>query len=153
MPGPCSGDCPGDKLRIHRVFALYALLGPDSPARSADDIAAGLSTVFRHDENVTVELERLPFSRGQSVTLRRGTWLARLTYEQGDQVQADSRYAQAALGTAAPPGLANRDKRIRAVFGDDDDRTHTNETIIIMDYLRAIDDVILFDPQRSDTVT
>ena len=132
------------------TFALYALLGPDSPELSSDSLAADLRALFGEEDNFSVEVERLPFAKGPTLALRWGAWLARVSYEEGERVVEDSRFIQHTVGGSAPFDLSVISRRIRVVFGDDDERVHTNQMIFLVDYLQAIDGVVLFDPQQAE---
>lgn len=132
------------------MFSLYALLGEASPTISTESLATELESLFPGDEELSLQLEQLPFAKQKSVTLRWGTWLARLSYEEGKKVIEDSAEISRILGVAAPPKLASVDKRIRAVFGDDDAHEYTNQMICLMDFLRGIKGAIVFDPQQKD---
>jgi len=132
------------------MFSLYALLGEGAPAVSPESLADELKSLFRNDAGFSLQYEQLPFAKHKSVTLRWGTWLARLNYEEGKKVVDDSAEISRILGSAAPPKLASIDKRIRAVFGDDEAREYTNQTIDLMEFLRGIKGAIVFDPQQKD---
>jgi hypothetical protein len=134
------------------MFSLYALLGEGAPAISTESLAAELGSLFRDEQGFSLQYEQLPFAKHKSLTLRWGTWLARLSYEEGKKVVEDSAEISRILGPAAPPKLAGIDKRIRAVFGDDDAREYTNQTIHLMDFLHGIKGAIVFDPQQKDII-
>ena len=123
-----------------------------SPAISTESLAAELKSLFRDEEGFSLQYEQLPFAKHKSLTLRWGTWLARLSYEEGKKVVEDSAEISRILGAAAPSKLASIDKRIRAVFGDDDAREYTNQTLHLMDFLRGIKGAIVFDPQQKDII-
>lgn len=131
------------------MFSLYALLGPDSPEITTDWLAAEFRDSFSRDENFRLSMVRLPFLKEPSVSLRWGSWLARVTYEEGDRVEADSRHIQDVIGGSVPFDVSNVRRRIRVVFSDDEAREFTNEIILVVDVLRAIDGVVLFDPQQN----
>lgn len=40
-------------------------------------------------------------------------------------------------------------KRVRVVFGDDNEKTFTNKIISVMDFLQDIDGAIVFYPQQQ----
>jgi hypothetical protein len=115
-------------------------------------LASELEKLFRDDEGFSLRCEQLPFAKHKSVMLRWGTWLAQLSYEEGKRVIDDSVEISRILGPAAPPKLACIDKRIRAVFDDDDAREFTNQTLYLMDFLRGIKGAIVFDPQQKDII-
>jgi hypothetical protein len=132
------------------MFSLYALLGEGAPAITTESLGAELQTLFRDEQGFSLQYEQLPFAKHKSVTLRWGTWMARLSYEEGKKVVEDSAEISRTLGAAAPPKLAAIDKRIRAVFADDDAREYTDQTVDLMEFLRNIKGAIVFDPQQKD---
>jgi hypothetical protein len=134
------------------MFSLYALLGEGAPAISIESLATELKSWFRDEPGFTAQYEQLPFAKQKSLTLRWDTWMARLSYEEGKRVIEDSVEIGRILGSAAPPKLASIDKRIRAVFGDDDAQRFTNQMIHIMDFLCGIKGAIVFDPQQKNIV-
>jgi hypothetical protein len=134
------------------MFSLYALLGEGAPAISTESLAAELKGLFRDEEGFSLQFEQLPFAKQKSLALRWGAWLARLTYEEGKKVIEDSAEISRILGPSAPPKLAGIDKRIRAVFSDDEAREYTNQMIYLMDFLQGIKGAIVFDPQQKDIV-
>jgi hypothetical protein len=107
---------------------------------------------FRDERGFSLQYEQLPFAKHKSLTLRWGTWLARLSYEEGKKVVEDSAEISRILGPGAPPKLAGIDKRIRTVFGDDEAREYTNQPIHLMDVLRGSKGAIVFDPQQKDII-
>jgi hypothetical protein len=137
---------------IKHMFSLYALLREGAPAISTESLAAELKSLFRDDTEFSLQYEQLPFAKQKSLTLRWGTWLARLSYEEGKKVIDDSAEISRILGPAAPPKLASIDKRIRAVFGDDAAQEYTNQMICLIDFLCGIKGAIVFDPQQKDIV-
>ena len=72
------------------MFSLYALLGEGAPAISTESLAAELGSLFRDEQGFSLQYEQLPFAKHKSLTLRWGTWLARLGYEEGKKVVEDS---------------------------------------------------------------
>jgi hypothetical protein len=82
-----------------------------------------------------------------------GDWLARVAYEEGEKVARDGAFVREIGGESAPFDLLQATRRVRVVFGNDDDRARTNEMIWLVDYLRRIDGVALFDPQQGDFIT
>lgn len=48
--------------------------------------------------------------------------------------------------------VSNFDRRIRIVFGTDDERRHTNQIIQMIDFLGSIDGVVIYDPEQNDYV-
>lgn len=131
------------------MFSLYALLGPDSPEITTDWLAAEFRDGFSGDENFRLTMVQLPFLKEPSVTLRWGSWLARVTYEEGDRIEEDSRHIQDVIGGSVPFDVSKIRRRIRVVFSDDDAHEFTNEIILVIDVLSAIDGVVLFEPQRN----
>ena len=132
------------------MFVLYALLGDASPPFSEAILADELSRYYSRDERLSVSSQALPFGGRRVVTLNWPSWHITVAYEEGDSVAEDSAEIHRRLGAAAPDGLPGIRKRIRAVFGDDDARDYTNETIEMFQFLTAIPGAVVFDPQQND---
>ncbi|MGD7160102.1 hypothetical protein ACQCSS_24980, partial [Ralstonia pseudosolanacearum] len=101
----------------------------------------------------SLKFERLPFAKHDTLALRWGSWLVRVSYEEGDHVKADSATIQAWLGKRSPTDLSTIDRRVRVVFGADEDRVYTNQIIYLMDFLREIEDCVVVDPGKRDLLT
>ena len=59
----------------------------------------------------------------------------RVAYEEGSRIQDESVQIQEILGDRSPRDLSSIDRRVRVVFGDDDDREYTNQIIDMMQFL------------------
>lgn len=134
------------------AFSLYGLLDRHSPALTIDTLASKLTEHFSHEENFSIEFESLPFSKNKSLALKWDDWLVRLSYEEGDHVKDDSEEIQRRSQAAALWNIPGIDRRIRVVFGDDDQRAYTNQCIYIMDFLGKIPGIYIYDPQQNDFV-
>lgn len=134
------------------MLTMYALLGEEAPTITNESLASDLEYFFRNEEGFSLQLEQLPFAKNKTLALRWGSWLARVSYEEGGSVAQDSVEIGKIVGSGAHYGIANINKRIRVVFGDDDKQEYTNQIIYLMDFLREIKGVIVFDPQQGDLV-
>ncbi len=135
------------------MFSLIALLSKDSPLITVDALEAQLSKFFKTERELKFGRARLPFLSADSIDLRWGTWRARLSYEEGPYVVEDSVEISKILGGAAPFDLSAIDRRIRVVFSDDKNQERTNEVIYVMDFLKEIPGVVIFDPQQNNLLT
>ncbi|OAI59998.1 hypothetical protein RSP795_19090 [Ralstonia solanacearum] len=61
-----------------------------------------LKQYFRDEADFSPAFERLPFAKHDTLALRWGNWLVRVSYEAGDHVKADSATIQAWLGERVP---------------------------------------------------
>lgn len=134
------------------TFSLYALLSEEAPSISNDSLAAEFRHYFRNENGFSLELEQLPFSKNATLALRWGGWLVRVAYEEGDAVRADSLEIQNRIGSSYNVDVSTVRRRIRVVFGSDDDMRFTNEIIYVIDFLKEINGVLIFDPQKNDFV-
>ena len=134
------------------TFVLHAFLGPDSPGTSNDLLAADLRTLFADEDEFCLTWEQLPFAKAPTLALRWGNWLARVAYEEGERVTQDGAYARGVVGQSAPFDLSQVTSRVRVVFASDDDRTHTNQIVGLMDFLLQLRGAAVFDPQQGDIV-
>jgi len=132
------------------IFALYALLSETSPPMTVETLETQLSTFFRSDSALRIQRERLPFSRTDSLALWWGKWLVRVAYEEGAQVQEDSIEISKRVGDVAPFDLSGIYRRVRVVFGADEGRENTNEIIYVIDFLKELPGVVIFDLQQND---
>lgn len=134
------------------TFSIYALLGNQAPAITNESLASDLQRFFRNEENFTLQFEQMPFAKNKTLALRWGTWLVRVSYEEGAGVVQDSIEIAKIVGSTAPYELSGIDRRIRVVFSDDSTREYTNQIIYLMDFLKEIPTAILFDPQQRDLI-
>jgi len=131
------------------TWTIYAQLADNSPAINAEWLMSGLSGLFGARPEFAVRQTSLPFSRAPSVDLVSGTWLARLTYEEGDAVLADSIEIRR-VTREDPSGQEASTRRIRAVLSSDEAGEYTNHSIWVTDFLRSIPGVLLFDVTRNE---
>ncbi|WP_013208544.1 hypothetical protein [Ralstonia solanacearum] len=66
------------------MFSLYALLGKNSPSLSNESLVIGLKQYFRDAADFSLAFERLPFAKHDTLALRWGNWLVRVSYEEGE---------------------------------------------------------------------
>jgi hypothetical protein len=134
------------------TFSIYALLGNGAPTITNESLASDLKRFFQNEEDFSIQFEQLPFAKGKTLALRWGTWLVRVSYEEGANVLQDSTEINNIVGALAPYDLSGINKRIRVVYGDDDSQEHTNQIISLMDFLSEIPGAVMFDPQQKDLV-
>jgi hypothetical protein len=134
------------------TWAIYAVLGEEAPAMTNESLASDLEHFFRNEEHFSIQFEQLPFVKKKNLALWWGNWLVRVHYEEGANVVEDSAEISKIVGAAAPSNLAGRNRRIRVVFGQDDEREYTNEIIRLMDFLQMIPGTVMFDPQQRDLI-
>jgi hypothetical protein len=132
------------------TFSLYGLLTKKSPHFSNELLASELKNYFRGDEKFTLAFEQLPFKKTNSLAIRWDDWLVRASYEEGDTVKEDSIEIQKRTGEFSTIDVSSIDRRIRMVFGSDDDKEHTNEIIYLMQFLGEIEGIVIYDPQQND---
>jgi hypothetical protein len=134
------------------TFSLYALLPDGAPDFTNESLAVDLGDFFRGEEGFSVQFENLPFAKSNTLALRWSDWLVRVSYEEGPQVAQDSVEIAKIVNPTESQDFSRIYRRIRAVFGDDDGRNHTNQIISFMDFIQAIPSVIIYDPQQRDLV-
>ena len=128
---------------------VYAQLSDISPAINAEWLKEEVSRIFGPRPGFALKQTTLPFSRSPSIDLVSGSWLARLTYEEGEVVMADS------IEIARPiegdlHGVESSAQRIRVVFSTDETGEYTNHAIWVTDFLRSIPGAMLFDATRKE---
>jgi hypothetical protein len=131
------------------TWTVYAQLADTSPAINADWLMEEVSRHFGPRPGFALKQTTLPFSRSSSVDLASGSWLARLTYEEGEVVVADSIEIQR-LTDGDLNGLETSTRRIRVVFSTDEAGEYVNHAIWVTDFLRSIPGVVLFDATRKE---
>ncbi|PHV09952.1 hypothetical protein [Chitinimonas sp. BJB300] len=134
------------------TFSIYALLGNEAPAITNESLGDDLRHFFRNEEGFSIQFEQLPFAKNKSLALRWDKWLVRVSYEDGDKVAQDTADIGKVVSCLAPFDLSSISRRIRLVFSDDDLQEYTNQFIYLMDFLREIPGVAIFDPQQSDFI-
>lgn len=134
------------------TWSLYALLNDDVPAISNESLAEEIKAVFRSDDKFSLEFEHMPFEIDKNLALRWNSWLVRVYYEQGETVLADSVEIQKMTASFSSCDVSDVSRRIRVVFGRDDEREYTNEIILIMEFLERLAGNCIFDPQQKDFV-
>ena len=133
------------------TFALYGLLTSESPEFSNDSLSENLKE-YLHEESFSMQREKLPFAKVESLVLKWDNWLVRVTYEEGETVKADSLEIQERTKSFNLSDLSKIDRRIRMVFGNDDEQRYTNQIIYLMDFLREIKGIVIYDPQQNDFI-
>lgn len=132
------------------TFSLYGLLTDKSPPFSNESLADKLKDYFRDDEKFSLSFEQLPFKKNKTLAIRWDDWLVRVSYEEGEAVKNDSIEIHQRTREFSTIDVSNIDRRIRMVFGSDDDKIYTNEIIYLMQFLGEIDGIIIYDPQQND---
>ena len=131
------------------TWTVYAQLADISPAINAKWLMEEVGRLFGPRPEFALKQTTMPFSQSPSVDLVSGSWLARLTYEEGEAVVADSREIQR-LTQGELRGRNPSTRRIRAVFSNDETGEYTNHSIWVTDFLRSIPGAVLFDANRKE---
>jgi hypothetical protein len=97
-----------------------------------------------------LKFEILPFSLEPTLALYWGNWLARVSYEEGKEVENDVKAIKERTNSAADFSAFHR--QIRIVFSDDDEKLYTNEIIYLLDYLQQIEGILVYDLQQNDFI-
>lgn len=134
------------------TFSLYALLSDEAPPMSNESLAEDLKTYFRNEEGFLLQFEQLPFTSNKTLALRWDSWLVRVSYEEGKEVTDDAVEIQKRTAATSGMDVSATRRRIRLVFGDDDAQQYTNQVIYLIDFLKEIPGVVIFDPQQNDFV-
>ncbi|KQV81846.1 hypothetical protein ASD15_31420 [Massilia sp. Root351] len=132
------------------TFSLYGLLTDQSPPFSNESLADKLKAYFREDEKFTLSFEQLPFKKDKTLAIRWDDWLVRASYEEGEAVRNDSIEIQQRTKEFSVTDVSDVDRRIRMVFGSDNEKAYTNEIIYLMQFLGEIDGIVIYDPQQND---
>ena len=132
------------------AFELYGLLSEGAPDITLDSLASDLKQFFSQTEGFRLDHEDDPFdSSRRNLLLTWGPWWTRVFLESGTEIAAALAEITALAGEDALEKQLEIDRRIRVLFADDQDRTYTNHTIFMMDFLGALPGVAIFDPQRK----
>lgn len=132
------------------TFTIYALLKDDAAPVSNESLAQDFQHYFRNEDGFSLKFEQLPFAEHKTLALRWDSWLVRVAYEEGDEVQADSREIQKRTAAESAIDVSGIRRRIRVVFGSDDAQQYTNQIIYVLDFLKELEGAIVFDPQQND---
>lgn len=131
------------------TFALYCLLADESPIVSTESLIEDLRNYFQA-ESCSIYRERLPFAADETISLKWASWIARVSYEEGEMVKADSLEIYERTKSFNSNDLSTINRRIRIVFGSDNDNIYTNQAIYLMDFAKKIKGVMIYDPQQND---
>ena len=131
------------------TFALYCLLTDESPIISTVSLIEDLRNHFQA-ESCLIYRERLPFATNETVSLKWESWLVRVSYEEGEMVKADSLEIYERTKSFNSNDLSTINRRIRIVFGSDNDKIYTNQVIYLMDFAKEIKGVLIYDPEQND---
>ena len=133
------------------TFSLYGLLTSDAQATSTEDLVAQFRDLFRSYDDFSLELAELPFTGATILLLRFEGWSASVAYEYGKLVQEDSTEIQRLTSDFSKYEVSGIDRRIRVVFGnDDEEKSHTDKMVDLMTFLNEIDGILVYDPQQND---
>lgn len=136
--------------RNNMTFTIYGLLSDDSPEISNESLAKDLKNYLQNEDNFSLDFETVAFSSGPTLALHWDAWLVRVSYEEGEEVEVDAKEMQ--TRTDSKLDFSRFKSTIRVIFGSDDEKTYTNEIIYILDYLRQIRGILIYDPQQNDFV-
>ena len=127
------------------MFALHAFITSDQDAYPLAILETALSTLLAGQDDIGPEVSysTLPFSNQPRLLYRWPTWNFSVTSDQGEQVAADADFVAQTCGAVFPGGRPTH--RIRVVFAQDSSRDFTNHIIWIMDWLKEIPGVVLYD--------
>lgn len=135
-------------------FSLYGLLGDKTPTISNESLAEELNALFADEEGFSIQFEKLPFSTTKTLALRWNSWLIRVSYEEGEFVRKDSQEIQIlqSSNNALINDVSQIERRIRVVFGNNDTLEHTNKIIYLIDFLKNIKGILIFNPQDNNFI-
>jgi hypothetical protein len=131
-------------------FILLGLLSTDSPELSNELLAEKLIEYFSSQKDFSLEFEEVPLTGDIVLNLRFGEWHATVSYEEDEVVKEDSLEIQNRTANFKVHDVSNIDRRVRVIFGNDDKREYTNETVYLMDFLCNIHGIIVYDPQQNN---
>lgn len=132
------------------TFTIYGLLSDDSPEISNECLAEDLQNYLSNEDNFSLDFETVPFSSGPTLALHWDAWLVRVSYEEGEEVEVDAKEIQ--TRSELKLDFSKFKRMIRVIFASDDEKKYTNEVIYILDYLKQIRGILIYDPQQNDFV-
>lgn len=135
---------------VFLAFILLGLLSTDSPELSNELLAEKLIEYFSSQKDFSLEFEEVPLTGDIVLNLRFGEWHATVSYEDDEVVKEDSLEIQNRTANFKVHDVSNIDRRVRVIFGNDDKREYTNETVYLMDFLCNIHGIIVYDPQQNN---
>ena len=132
------------------AFAMFCLLKDNESELSLKAIESQFKKNFSNDVGFEISYENHPFDKNEkNLLLSWGVWWARVFFEVGKQVEADSIEMSKFADANNRMLISLINKRFRILFGDDDDMIYTNHIICIMDFFEKRPDFIIFDPQKN----
>ena len=132
------------------AFSLYCLLNENLNQFSLQFLEKELTSCFSKTTGFNVQYEEDSFdSYEKHLFLSWANWWIRVFYETGQHIIDDSMK----IATYAEPSRAkdffNINKRIVVKFADDKSKNYTNHTILMLDYLEDIENIIIFNPHNN----
>ncbi|MBP9787465.1 MAG: hypothetical protein KBC72_07850 [Acinetobacter sp.] len=132
------------------AFSLYCLLNENSNQFSLQFLETELTSCFSKTTGFNVQYEEDPLDSSEKhLLLSWENWWIRVFYETGQHIIDDS----IKIATYAEPSRArdfsNINKRIVVRFADDKSKNYTNHTILMLDYLEDIENIIIFNPHNN----
>jgi hypothetical protein len=131
-------------------FTILTMLSKDSPPFNVNRLLQDLENNFPKDDGYRISKSFMPFSKYETLFLSINDWSATFDYEDDSDVLEDSKGISETLGPISTNYLTTAERRIRAVFGDDDAGDYVNEVIYALEFLSDIPGVVLYDPQKGD---
>jgi len=127
------------------MFALHAFITSDQDAYPLATLETAFSKLLagQGDEAPEISYSTLPFSKQPRLLYRWPTWNFSVTSDQGEQVASDADFVAQTCGAVFAGGRPTH--RIRVVFAQDSSLDFTNHIVWIMDWLKEIPNVVLYD--------
>lgn len=131
------------------MFAIHAFISSDQDAYPLGSLETALSNLLAGQDDIGPEVSysTLPFSNEPRLLYRWPTWNFSVTSDQGEQVASDADFVAQTCGAVFASGRPTH--RIRVVFAQDSSLDFTNHVIWIMDWLKEIPGIVIYDETRK----
>ena len=132
------------------AFSLYCLVVDEKSEIDLKLLEKQLRFCFSKTQDFQLIYEDHPFnSHVKNLLLTLGEWWIRVHYEAGELVKDDSieiaKYAKPDLIES----ISSIDRRVRVRFASDEDKSHTTQIMLMIEFLESKKDFVIFDPQRK----
>jgi hypothetical protein len=134
------------------MFSVHAFLFVTNA--DLQEVEKGLSAIFDHEAAApapTLSHEANPFTGEAYLLYRWADWSISVTADRGVDIEEDVKAVRSVVGGAFPD--AHPRGRIRIVFANDETLEYTNHVLWIMDYLREIPGVVIYDESEKSLWT
>lgn len=131
------------------MFTLHAFVPPTVGELTLQTLSERFQSLLSGVEpsGLSVDQATHPFTKREYLVSRWPQWGFTVHLEAGTDVASDAKFVQSVAAGAFQEGLP--DRRVRLVFGDDPMMDFTNHILWVVDELRTIPGVFVYDEKQK----